>query len=139
MITAEVQADRMTKAYHRKWHTGHGKFSALMNVDEFGELDEGIVKEGSNVVKLFGVPGYAYRQLITGGWHWLAAKARRREDLLLTQEFQLRHSLSYISKCYERDKDEHKRAPLAEVGGFMKALLRKKVSVLSSRTSKRVS
>ena len=32
VVTAAVQPERLTKSYHRRWHTGHGRFGALMGL-----------------------------------------------------------------------------------------------------------
>lgn len=34
LVYAEVQPDRLTKAYHRRWHYGHGQFNAFLEDDE---------------------------------------------------------------------------------------------------------
>ena len=32
-VVTDVPAERMTKSYHRRWHTGHGYFFAIMRSD----------------------------------------------------------------------------------------------------------
>ena len=49
---AEVPATRMTRAYHRRWHRGHGRFYARLRADEM---------ERSTFGALLGVPGHMYR------------------------------------------------------------------------------
>lgn len=69
-IHAAVQPDRLERAYHRRWHTGHGHFHALMQA-------EGATGAGT----LFGVPAALYRQALEhlAGWAWATARGRRDE------------------------------------------------------------
>ena len=46
-VTAEVQPERLRKTYHREWHTGHGRFHAILHSD---------LLERSKRGKIFGVP-----------------------------------------------------------------------------------
>ncbi len=49
-----VPADRMQKAYHRRWHLGHGKFNAIARRANF---------EGGRF-RFLGVPSFLYRQFL---------------------------------------------------------------------------
>jgi glucosyl-dolichyl phosphate glucuronosyltransferase len=51
----EVPPLRLTHAYHRRWHHGHGRFYALMRADEM---------ERSSIGSLFGVPAHMYRSAL---------------------------------------------------------------------------
>lgn len=53
MCYCEIPPQRMQKAYHRRWHLGHGKFNALARRREF---------EGAR--RLLDVPLFLYRQTI---------------------------------------------------------------------------
>jgi glycosyltransferase involved in cell wall biosynthesis len=55
LAVTEVPFERMTKAYHRRWHTGHGHFLAIMRSEEL-ERSSG---------RLFDVPAHLYRQVIS--------------------------------------------------------------------------
>jgi glucosyl-dolichyl phosphate glucuronosyltransferase len=59
----EVPASRMTRAYHRRWHDGHGHYFALANDPAF---------ESSRTGHLFGVPAHAYRAAVRDAWEWIA-------------------------------------------------------------------
>ena len=52
---AEVQPDRLKRAYHRRWHHGHGHFHALLRSEHM---------EQTSVGTLFGVPAHVYRQAL---------------------------------------------------------------------------
>jgi glucosyl-dolichyl phosphate glucuronosyltransferase len=56
-----VEPERLTKRYHRRWHRGHGRSYAIMR-------DPGT--EGTSA-RLFDVPIYMYRELVSGLWKML--------------------------------------------------------------------
>lgn len=122
VVTAAVQAERTTKAYHRRWHTGHGKYCSLMRYNEI-EPDG---RQTSDVT-LFGTPAFLYRELISEGRRWLVAAVRRRESLSFQHENHLRYLTSYIHKRYEQNTAERKRSHLAELSTFVTSVLRKKI------------
>jgi len=51
----DVPPERLTRAYHRRWHLGHGRFYALLRADEI---------ERSNLGVFLGVPAHLYRSAI---------------------------------------------------------------------------
>ncbi len=53
VVHAEIQPNRLERAYHRRWHFGHGHFHALLRSPEIERTTAG---------SLFGVPGHLYRQ-----------------------------------------------------------------------------
>jgi glycosyltransferase involved in cell wall biosynthesis len=56
-----VPQHRMSKRYHRRWHTGHGRFYAIMRDTKWEE----------SKFKLLGVPSHLYRQSGIDFWGWL--------------------------------------------------------------------
>jgi glycosyltransferase involved in cell wall biosynthesis len=65
-LYAEIAANRLERAYHRRWHTGHGHFHALLRSEEM---------EHTSVGTLFGVPAHLYRQALGDIVGWLRAHA----------------------------------------------------------------
>ena len=127
VVTAEVQTERMFKAYHRKWYIGHGKSMALMRLNEIIGPDGKLLQKPPDSVKLFGVPAFVYRDLLATTGRWLKATMRRDESLSFHRETQVRDLIGYISKCYEQNAAERKHSGLAEVLSFTRAMLHKKV------------
>lgn len=64
-LYAEIQPNRLERAYHRRWHTGHGHFHALLRSEEMEQTS----------VTLFGVPGHLYRQAMGNVVGWVRANA----------------------------------------------------------------
>ena len=61
IVETEVTSERMTKAYHRRWHRGHGYFHAIKRSSE---IDAGSIR-------LFDVPSHLYKQAIIDAASWL--------------------------------------------------------------------
>ena len=54
VVRARVPRVRLTREYHRAWHTGHGRFYALMRDPSF---------EGQRPPTLLGVPKHLYGKM----------------------------------------------------------------------------
>jgi glycosyltransferase involved in cell wall biosynthesis len=65
VVHAEIQPNRLLRAYHRRWHTGQGHFHALLRSEHM---------ERTGVGTLFGVPGHLYRQALGDFLGWVRAK-----------------------------------------------------------------
>lgn len=127
VVTAEVQTERLTKAYHRLWYTGHGKSSAMMRLREITSGDGRIADEPRDAVKLFGVAAHTYKALAHASLRWLRAAANGSESSSLKYENEVRELLSYMRHQYEENAAERKHAALIEVACFTKTLVRKKL------------
>jgi glycosyltransferase involved in cell wall biosynthesis len=81
VIHADVQPDRLERAYHRRWHTGHGHFHALMRPEYL---------ERSNTGRLFDVPAHMYRSAARDAAAWARARLRRDDAVAFSREVRLR-------------------------------------------------
>jgi glucosyl-dolichyl phosphate glucuronosyltransferase len=81
VIHADVQPNRLERAYHRRWHTGHGHFHALMRPEYLERSDTG---------RLFDVPAHMYRSAARDGAGWALAKLRRDDADAFSREMRLR-------------------------------------------------
>jgi len=77
---AGVDPERMTKAYHRRWHTGQGHFYAVMRDPEWERSKFSVA----------GVPSHLYKQTLTHGLSWLKTLVTGNTDAAFTHECQLR-------------------------------------------------
>ncbi|MBA2620797.1 MAG: glycosyltransferase family 2 protein [Acidobacteria bacterium] len=87
-VSALVESERLQKAYHRKWHTGHGQFYAVYRDEE--------VEHGSR--RLFGVPAHMYRQFMVDAVHCLKHSLQRSEAKAFQRETQLRFFTGFIRR-----------------------------------------
>lgn len=79
-LSHKVEADRLTQAYHRRWHTGHGRFYAAMRMPEVERTP----------TRLFDVPAHLYRQALEAAAGWLTCLARGRGAAAFRYETRLR-------------------------------------------------
>ena len=125
VCVADVTPDRLVKAYHRRWHHGHGRHCAMMRLREFVPADMGPLSEPDDLVTLFGSPAFVYADVLRNGWRWLNALVRRRDPLFY--EHQFRHVCSYLRTRRQIFRSEGGRSAAAEVLSFAKAYLQKRL------------
>ena len=77
---AGVDPERMTKAYHRRWHTGHGHFYAVLNDPEWER----------SKFSFAGVPSHLYKETALHALRWCASILKRNSDAAFTDECRLR-------------------------------------------------
>jgi glycosyltransferase involved in cell wall biosynthesis len=81
VVRAPIPRERLMKRYHRAWHSGHGRFYALMRVPSF---------ERSGLGTLLGVPAHVYRSAIREAMAWVGSVLTRREAAAFAHELRLR-------------------------------------------------
>ena len=104
IVHAEIQPNRLTRRYHRRWHSGHGHFHALLRSE---------VMEQSKAGRLFGVPAHLYRQAAGDVAGWLRAAVTRDAARTFAHEVRLRFFIGFFRKrC-----DEFRQRPRSERRG----------------------
>ena len=86
LVTARVQVDRFERRYHRRWHEGHGRFSALMRLPEV---------ERARVAP-FGVPGHMVRAAAGDAADWMRSVAAADWDGAFLAELRLRFFKGFV-------------------------------------------
>ena len=89
IVMADVQPERLSKEYHRRWNKTTGKFNSLMRLNEMTGPDGRIISEPPGAAMLFGVPGFVYRGLFANGLAWAG------QTLLLRKDVAMRHKHHY--------------------------------------------
>jgi glycosyltransferase involved in cell wall biosynthesis len=110
-IGHKMPAARTGKAYHRRWHAGHGRFYAVMRAAD--------VEVGSS--RLFDVPAHLYRQAASDVWGWLASMLRGRFDDAFWHETRLRFFSGFFRERRRQFAGNGGRA-LADIGRFLRFL-----------------
>lgn len=126
VVAADVQAERLTKAYFRRWHAGNGRYCALLRLREIIDADGRLRERPDSSPALFGTPAYLYRELLGAALGCLSAAALRREARSLREEVRARNLLSYVRQRYEMSRGGRRGGAAAEVLGFLRALARRK-------------
>ena len=134
VVATEVEPGRMTKAYHRRWYAGHGRYSALVRLKECMSPDGTLVPERTLPSRLFGVPSFVYVEMFESVGRWMKAVLRRDESSAFYHENRARHCLYYIRQRYQDDAARRNHSALAECFQFIRSVARKRVNaVMSSR------
>lgn len=124
VATAAVQEERLLKAYHRRWHAGHGMFSAMMGIEH--EKDDGPC--------LFNVPAHLYRRFAWFARQWVIACAKRDPALALKYENEMRYMANYMRTLAAQAPGNARRPAVLEVGLFLGAVVRRKLSAVRQAT-----
>jgi glycosyltransferase involved in cell wall biosynthesis len=99
IVTADVQAARMVKSYHRRWNYRTGKFNSMMRLNEITASDGRLMEKPTNGPTIFGVPTYIFRQLMYEGFCWF--RTLFQESKRLQHENQICYLTGYITKRLE--------------------------------------
>jgi glycosyltransferase involved in cell wall biosynthesis len=92
VVEAHVGRERMTKAYHRRWHTGHGHFYAVMRDPEW---------ERSRF-QFIGVPGHLYRETAAHAVRWCSRLLRGDVAAAFASECRLRFFYGFFVERKKR-------------------------------------
>jgi glycosyltransferase involved in cell wall biosynthesis len=84
-----VPAERMTRSYHRRWHSGHGRFYAMLRADEM---------ERSRAGTLLGVPAHLYRQGLVSAYRWVRDTLLFNRSRAFESETRLRFFAGFFSR-----------------------------------------
>jgi glycosyltransferase involved in cell wall biosynthesis len=122
---AEVQEERLTKKYHRRWHTGHGHFYALMRVSEF-ERDE---------MRLFDVPVRLYKQALKETIGWLKQSVRANAEVAFEHETEVRFIHGFFRQRRKEFKATKTRSSAREIAMFLQSLAGSKLNRKARRES----
>ena len=75
-----IDTERLTKAYHRRWHTGHGHFYAVL-ADADWERSK---------FRIAGIPSHLFKETATNALTWFSKVVRGKTDAAFVNECRLR-------------------------------------------------
>ncbi len=93
IVTAPVDPERFKRDYHRRWHTGHGRFYAIMRDPEW---------EASRW-RFVGVPSHLYRQTAVEAISWVRHSVLGNRDHAFLSERQLRFFVGFFQQRQKID------------------------------------
>jgi glycosyltransferase involved in cell wall biosynthesis len=109
-VSHRITAERMTKAYHRMWHTREGDIRARVHFREIFDRDDRVLREPAPAARLLGVPRFLLREIVLGAGRWVRAMIRRDDAAAFRHESELRQSVSYARTSFRRRRDRATRA-----------------------------
>lgn len=83
---AWIDPERITKEYHRRWHTGHGHFYAIMNDPEWER----------SKFQFLGVPSHLYKETMKQAATWCSRMLSGNADTAFESECHLRFFLGFF-------------------------------------------
>jgi GT2 family glycosyltransferase len=99
-VSHRIPADRLTKQYHRMWHTREGDIRARVQFREIFDRENRVIAGRPAVARLMNVPRFLFRDLLAHGARWALAMVRRDGAGAFAHEGQLRQTSSYIQTCF---------------------------------------
>lgn len=99
---AEVPPERQVRSYHRRWHLGNGKFTAIARQPEF---------EGGSF-QLLDVPAFLYRQTVESGLRYLSSVLRGRSIEAFHRENRLFFYLGFVGERWKQQLMGRPKAPV---------------------------
>lgn len=112
IVTTDVPVERMTKDYHRKWHTGHGYFFAIMRSADMERSSS----------RLFDVPAHLYRQASRDAVGWFKCLLLGNRDSAFGHEMRLRFFRGFFRKRRQDFLSTTQHGSLQEVVTFARSL-----------------
>jgi hypothetical protein len=73
-------------------------------------------------VKIFGTPGFVYRELLKTSGGWLKAIFQKDKSSAFAKENQVRHLISYIRTSHQYNLN--KQSLVSEIGSLLKKVFR---------------
>ena len=123
---AEIQPERLTKAYHRWWHGANGEWTSAMHLAEAIDRDGRLLDRPLEGPTLYGVPAFVCRELLRVSRRWALASTLRRRGEALKHEYRLRYLSGYIRRRYNVYVASRHPKLGQEIGRFVVALWRRK-------------
>jgi GT2 family glycosyltransferase len=123
VVSHVVHAERMTKAYHRRWQAWQGEARARMYFREIFGPGDRVLSEPRPAATLFGVPAFVYRGLAGEVAGWLRATVARNETRAFDYECKVLQTLHYIRARVRAEGERRTRPRLVEIARFAKALV----------------
>lgn len=118
VVEAEVQPNRLTKAYHRRWHAGHGRFSAMMGTETVTD----------DMPELFGVPACFIRDILGHAEGWSRSTMGADEGLAFLHETKIRFMVNYLRTYRAMQPESRRRGVLRRTAAGLGELARRKIS-----------
>lgn len=128
LVAAEVQPERMTRRYHAWWHNANGAWTAAFDLAEMIHRDGSVRTSAVDAVRLWGIPAFVVREMLTVARQWLVAKVTR-SGRALVYEHRIRFLWGYVCSRFRHHRAANPVRP-RDVVTFTTALLTKKARAL---------
>ena len=114
VVHAEVQPERLTKRYHRMWHSRIGRCNARMFLAEMTAPGGSLRPTIPEFPRILGIPLFVVRQLGGEIFHWFVHTMRRRPAEAVWHEVMARALVGHIRESaamHRRKKSRTQESP----------------------------
>jgi hypothetical protein len=119
-VYAPIAAERLTKAYHWRWHWMHGKHAAAMHLQEIIDRRGHLLRDRRDAPRLFGTPGHVFRALGSHLAGWVRALTRLHADDARCHAHRVCYFIAYIRANAARESQQGLRMVLLDVFAFVR-------------------
>ena len=112
----KVQPTRLTKSYHRRWHSGHGRFYAALRDPDFEQ----------SKARLFDIPSHVYHEAARRLFAWLRCAIRGAAHDAFAHETRLRFLFGF-ARARRRAFVEAGGGTIGDFFAFARAILSKRL------------
>lgn len=116
VVWADVQPDRLTKRYHRRWYAGHGAYNLMM----------GAIPTTADGITLFGTPMYHYRDAARSVATWVRSCFSGDEAQTFADELHCHEVFGAIRKGFTLHREASGRSIGAEVARCLRSIARRR-------------
>lgn len=127
VVTADIPPERLTKRYHRRWHSEHGILCSRMRVEEMIGNSGELLPDRQDDLQLFGAPAWLFRRWLRAFSQCLLQGIRGHEALMFAHETRVRYYTNYIRTRFRDTQSQRPDGWRGELGRFVIALLKKKL------------
>jgi GT2 family glycosyltransferase len=109
VVRTRIARERLTRRYHRAWHTRHGFYSASMQLQEIIDRHGNLLTAPPDAIRLYGTPGFVYRELAGEIGKWAIASLKGGAAAALHHAYRIRYLGAYIRNNAGRHGATHRR------------------------------
>ena len=129
VVRTHIDDERLTKQYHRDWHARHGRYAALMRLQEIIDSSGKLIAPPDTIIRLYGTPGFVYREFIAEALTWFTTLVRFDRSHPAH-----RHQLQYLANYIRRAATAEPRSIrqwVTEPSAFVAAHLRRRANAVA--------
>jgi glucosyl-dolichyl phosphate glucuronosyltransferase len=130
VVRTRVPPERLTRRYHRAWHRRHGFFSAAMRLQEIIGARGELLDRPVLAARLYGTPGFVYRELWTELGLWATSAIRLRRSAASHHGLRVRYLVAYIARLGLMHLAEH-GSIVGDAVRFVRAHLARRVAAVN--------
>lgn len=105
---AQVQPERLTRRYHRRWHAITGGSHARLHYRDLVDRDGRLAEAPPPGRRLWGVPGFLYREFGRHAAAWARSSARLEFDGAFYHECRMRYLAAYFRQRWREQWRQHR-------------------------------